>query len=101
MHCSAADLNELMRVVQTMATIVATTEAIVREAEVRMIQIDICDEYLSSYIPSGRAEGFTDAGCQSIRAFQTAHERHLAAPWVHHSIIQSLLRNVRIVSTFL
>ena len=49
---------------------------------------------------TGRKFGFNNAG-QSIRAVETPPERCLAAGWNHHSVIQTLLEDLRIVSGFL
>ena len=100
----ASHRDEVRVVLDMLDDITATTEDVVRE-EARFFHTDpnICKETYRdqcSHHLLGKRHGFTYAG-QSIRAIDPGLRRHHATRCIHHSVVQSLLRNIQIVSGFL
>ena len=100
---SASHRDEVRVVLDMLDEITATTKDVIREARFFQTDANICEETYRdqcSFYLIGKRHRLTYAG-QSIRAIGTSLGRHHATRCIHHSVIQSLPRNIQIVSGFL
>jgi hypothetical protein len=100
---SASHRDEVRIVMDMLDDITATTRDVVRQ-EARFFHTDanICKETYRDqcYYLIGKRHGFTYAG-QSVRFIDPGLGRHHATRCIHHSVVQSLLGNIQIVSRLL
>jgi hypothetical protein len=99
---SASHWDEVRVVLDMLDDIIATTKDVVREEARFFIPMPIfARNLIVSYYLIGEGSGFTYAG-QSIKAIDPDLERHHASAirCIRHSVVQSLLGNIQIVSGF-